>query len=250
MLHYGIIGHPVGHSASAAYFTDKFQREGIEADYQKFDLRPTTFDQRLSTFDLHAFVADNVLSGLNVTIPHKVAVMPYLDALAPSAQRVGAVNVISARDGVLTGHNTDMIGFRDSLAPLLSSRKKAIVLGTGGASKAVEAALRELDVDYILVSRTPQAGQWGYSQITTGIIRERQLIINATPLGMTGDKVDMAPDIPYQAMTTEHMAFDLVYTPDPTLFMKRAMQHGAQAVSGKQMFLNQAKATWNIWQNQ
>lgn len=245
MAHYGIIGHPVAHSRSAVYFSDLFVRLGIDADYTKFDL--------LSASEIPEILHRPGMCGLNVTLPHKIAVMEYLDELAESAKQVGAVNVVKisrSADGIkAVGYNTDMTGFRDSIAQHLGQRKKALVFGTGGAAKAVVAALDELGVSHTTVSRTPAAGQLAYSQVTEYIIAATPILINATPMGMTGALEDKYPDIPYNAVTKQHLAYDLVYTPDPTRFLQLASERGAETVSGNDMFLKQAQATWRIWQN-
>ncbi len=239
-LHFAIIGHPVQHSASAAFFAEKFSKEHIDADYQKLDIADVK--------GLRELIASKHLRGLNVTIPHKVAVIEQLDAVMPTAQAVGAVNVISVENGKLIGHNTDVLGFSESLKPLIGNRKKAIVLGTGGASKAVRAALEDLKVEFVVVSRNPSEHQIGYADITPALLHSHTLVVNATPLGMAGELVNEVPQLPYDAISAEHLIFDVVHTPAQTQFMKLAQEKGATVVGGRTMFVKQAEETWKIWQ--
>lgn len=248
MLHesiYGLIGYPLTHSFSQQYFNRKFDAESIAARYVNFEIPEIA--------DFPDVIKDNPnLRGLNVTIPYKEQVIPYLDELDPDTAEIGAVNVIKfIRKGNklrLKGHNSDVIGFTDSLSPLLTPEMKhALVLGTGGASKAVMQALKKLGISATLVSRTPSEGRYTYSDLTPEIMAENLLIINTTPLGMY-PHMDECPDIPYDQLTPAHLCYDLLYNPDVTLFMRKAAEHGAATKNGLEMLLLQAFAAWNIWQ--
>lgn len=242
---YGLIGFPLGHSFSQQYFNNKFQSEGINAGYRNFELPDVG--------DLMELIAENPdLSGLNVTIPYKEAVIPYMDAMDPVAREVGAVNVIKFtpkgnNDIVLTGYNTDVIGFSDSIKPLLTrDHLRALVLGSGGASKAVVYSLWQLGIEPVVVSRTPRDGVITYADLTPEVMASHTVIVNTTPLGMYPD-IDRCPDIPYDLLTPAHLCYDLLYNPDETLFMKRAASHGAKTKNGLEMLMLQAFASWDIW---
>ena len=241
---YGLIGFPLGHSFSQRYFNQKFQAEDINAEYLNFEIPDISL--------LKDVLAENpTLSGLNVTIPYKEQVIPMLDDMDSQAGRIGAVNVIKIiRNGDsirLKGFNSDIIGFSDSIYPLLNTdRKKALILGTGGASKAIAVGLKNMGVDYIQVSRTKRPGMITYSEITPEIMESHRVIVNCTPLGMY-PHVDECPDIPYHLLTPGHLCYDLLYNPDVTLFMKKASEHGAETKNGLEMLLLQAFASWNIW---
>lgn len=240
---YGLVGHPLGHSFSAAYFADKFAAEGINARYVNFDMEDIGGIRAL-------FEAYPELRGLNVTIPHKQAVIPLLDSLHDDAARIGAVNVVKPdRTGGtlrLTGFNTDHAGFARSLSAVNKAHRAALVLGTGGASKAVVFALRNMGVAVTLVSRTAAAGRIGYDTLTAEVMAAHTLIVNTTPLGMY-PKTDACPAIPYALLTERHLLYDLVYNPEETLFMRRGRDHGAQVMNGLAMLHGQAEAAWEIW---
>lgn len=245
---YGLIGYPLGHSFSRGYFNDKFAAEGIDAEYCNFEI-PAIVDIK-DVFDGHPDLA-----GLNVTIPYKEQVIPYLDRLDADAAAIGAVNVIkivrqepTGDDGFeLVGYNSDVVGFRDSISPLLTpGRNKALILGTGGASKAVSHGLRQLGVEPVYVSRTSRNGVLSYADLTPEIMAEYKVIVNTTPLGMY-PKVDDCPDIPYECLTSEHLLYDLIYNPDVTAFMKKGAAHGAEVKNGLEMLLLQAFESWRIW---
>ncbi|MCI9607899.1 MAG: shikimate dehydrogenase [Muribaculaceae bacterium] len=241
---YGLIGFPLGHSFSQDYFNKMFESEGIDAKYINFELPDIG--------DLNEAIAQYPnLCGLNVTIPYKEQVIPYMDEMDPVAARIGAVNVIkfigSGASLKLKGFNSDVIGFSQSIAPLLNdSRRKALVLGTGGASKAVCCALEDLGVETQLVSRSPRPGVITYADITPAIIADHKVIVNTTPLGMYPN-VDSCPQIPYSDLTPQHLCYDLLYNPDTTLFMRKAAEHGAETKNGLEMLLLQAFAAWQIW---
>lgn len=242
---YGLLGFPLGHSFSWKYFSDKFERGHIDAEYRNFEI-PDIGD----FIELLAEYPD--LAGLNVTIPYKRDIIPYMDEMDGVAEKIGAVNVIRFTylpDGSpwLKGYNSDVIGFRDSVAPLLSpSRRKALILGTGGASKAIAEAFAQLGVDYLFVSRNPDNGSIAYSDLIPEVMESHLVIVNATPLGMYPD-IDSCPPIPYNCLTPLHLCYDLVYNPEETLFMKKAAEAGAEVKNGHEMLVRQAEAAWAIW---
>lgn len=247
MTRYGLIGFPLSHSFSQRYFTDKFVREGItDSQYDLFELPDITA--------LTALMATLGLRGLNVTIPHKQAVLPYLDRLDASAEKVGAVNVIKLNeDGSRVGYNSDYYGFQQSLLNWLQSLDRttmdlqALVLGTGGASRAIIAALADLLIPYQSVSRTRSAEAVTYDELP-GLIQEYPLIINCSPVG-TFPCIDEAPALPYDQLTSRHLLYDLVYNPPETLFMKKGAERGAATHNGLRMLELQAEKAWEIWQD-
>lgn len=238
---YGIIGYPLTHSFSAGYFTKKFADNGINAAYSTFPL------ERISDFPA-LLQKQPGLRGLNVTIPYKESVMAYLDALDNGAKAIGAVNCISFQHSIKKGYNTDVIGFIESLRPLLKAHhRQALILGTGGASKAVAYALHNDGIEYISVSRAKSADDViTYNMLTPEIVGEHTLIINTTPLGMQPN-VDTYPPIPYNAITPHHLVYDVVYTPEETKFLSLAKEQGATIKNGLEMFYLQAEASWKIW---
>ena len=246
MTRYGLIGFPLTHSFSQRYFTDKFAREGIaDSQYDLFELPDIA--------DLPALLQTPNLRGLNVTIPHKQAVLPYLDRLDTSAEKVGAVNVVRLEsDGSRTGFNSDYYGFRQSLQDwltLLERTKeglKALVLGTGGASKAVAAALTDLGIPYHYVSRSKTSNTLTYEELPD-VIDQYGLLINCSPVG-TYPHINEAPALPYDQLTDQHLLYDLVYNPAETLFMKQGHQRGAATHNGLRMLELQAEKAWEIWQ--
>ncbi len=243
---YGLIGYPLGHSFSQTFFNQKFEAEGINARYVNFEIPDIG--------DLMEVLAENPrLDGLNVTIPYKQQVMAYLNDVDPVAQRIGAVNVIqinrgkSDNDFNLVGFNSDIAGFRNSLKPLLRPcHKGALVLGSGGASRAVCCGLEDLGVKPLVVSRTEREGVITYAELTPDIMEGHKVIVNTTPLGMY-PHVDECPDIPYDLITPDFLCYDLLYNPDVTLFMKRCAEHGAETKNGLEMLLLQAFESWEIW---
>jgi len=245
MQKYGLIGYPLSHSFSQGFFNEKFQSEGIDASYENFEIP--------SIQDLQTILLSNPeLNGLNVTIPYKEQVIEYLDELDDTAKAIGAVNVIKfIRDKKklkLKGYNSDVIGFSQSISGFLQPHhKKALILGTGGASKAVKYALEKLGIEYTFVSRTAVKGQLFYNELTAEVIKEHTIIINATPVGMY-PKIDICPDIPYEYITDQHLLYDLLYNPNETKFMKLGQAKGATVVNGLEMLLLQAFAAWDIWQ--
>ena len=241
---FGLIGYPLTHSFSQNYFNQKFEAENISAQYINFEIPDIGA--------LMEVVAEYpALSGLNVTIPYKEQVLPYLDEIDDDAKKIGAVNVIKfirkKNSLKFKGYNSDVIGFSDSIKPLLNpQRNKALILGTGGAAKAVMQGLLNLGVEPVYVSRTPREGVLTYSDLTPEIMAEHKVIVNTTPLGMY-PHIDECPDIPYSELTPEHLCYDLLYNPDVTLFMKKAGEKGAEVKNGLEMLLLQAFVSWNIW---
>ena len=249
---FGLLGHPLGHSFSKKFHNDRFAQLGIDAVYENFDLDDISLLPAL-------LQSQPDLLGLNVTIPYKQAVMTYLDELDPLAQRIGAVNVVRVEHlsfnnlstrvpGVrLKGFNSDIVGFRDSLQPMLQGdEKKALVLGTGGASKAIFVALQDLGITPVYVSRTAASGRHTYADLTPEVMADHLVIVNCTPLGMF-PKVDACPDLPYHLLTPRHICFDCVYNPEETLFMKRAAAQGASVKCGYEMLVGQAIESYRIW---
>lgn len=236
----GLIGYPLSHSFSKAYFTEKFEKENIdEHEYQLFPLATIS--------EVKALLTKENLKGLNVTIPYKQQVIPFLDELDEEAAKVGAVNTIKIVDGKTKGFNTDIYGFEYSLQPLLKSHhKKALILGTGGAAKAVAYVLEKLNIAYIFVSRKPTEKQLAYSDIDEVILKEHTILINTTPLGMY-PKIDACPTLPYQQLTDQHILYDLVYNPAETLFMTKGKAQKAVVKNGLDMLHLQAEKAWGIW---
>ena len=240
MRHYGIIGFPLHHSFSAKYFNEKFATEHIDAEYSLYPL-----DNGQWTMDNGQKVREliDTLDGFNVTLPYKQAIIPFLDRLDETAQAIGAVNVVHKR----VGYNTDCLGFIESMRPLVREYdQKALVLGTGGASKAVCYGLRKLGLTPTLVSRTPQEGQLGYSDLTPEVMEAHTIIVNCTPLGMYPD-VDYCPEIPYELISARHLLYDCIYNPEETLFLHQGRAQGASTKNGMDMLFGQAKAAWSIW---
>ncbi len=241
---YGLIGYPLGHSFSIGYHNQRFADEGINARYFNYEIP--------SIDDLPEILSSNPeLKGLNVTIPYKEKVMPFLDYISPEARAIGAVNVIRViHDGKkirLHGYNSDVIGFTKSIEPMIEPyHTKALVLGTGGASKAVCYGLKALGIEPVCVSRYERPGTIQYSKITPDVVREYNVIVNCTPLGMY-PKVDTCPDLPYEALDEHNILYDLIYNPDETLFMKKGATQGAQTKNGLEMLLLQAFASWEFW---
>lgn len=244
---YGLIGYPLGHSFSRGYFNEKFKAESIDAEYVNFEI------PRID--DFKEVIRENPdLCGLNVTIPYKQQVIPFLDELDKDAEKIGAVNVVKIirlpKGKVkLVGYNSDIIGFTQSIEPLLLPiHKKALILGTGGASKAVLRGLEKLGIEARFVSREKrQPDHLTYNELTPKVMQEYTVIVNTTPLGMY-PKVDACPDIPYECLTENHLLYDLLYNPDETLFMQRGKAQGAVVKNGLEMLLLQAFAGWEIWQ--
>jgi shikimate dehydrogenase len=241
---YGLIGYPLGHSFSINYFNQKFADEGINAKYLNFEI---------PTIDALAEVLDSnpELKGLNVTIPYKQKVMDFLDQISPEARAIGAVNVIRVthvgNDIQLKGFNSDVIGFTQSIEPMLEKyHKKALILGTGGASKAINFGLKSLGLETVYVSRYRRPETICYEDITPDVVHEYNVIVNCTPVGMY-PKTEECPALPYEALDESNILYDLIYNPDETLFMKRGEERGASVKNGLEMLLLQAFASWEFW---
>ncbi|QHL88667.1 shikimate dehydrogenase [Nibribacter ruber] len=239
---YGLIGFQLSHSFSKGYFTEKFKAENIQnSAYQLFELNSIAeFPELLR--------AHPNLHGLNVTIPYKEAIIPFLDRLDPAAAAIGAVNVVKFEHGALVGYNSDYLGFMQSLQKFYPChpQSKALVLGTGGAAKAVLAALKHLHISYTLVSREKRPGMITYQELTPAQMAAATLIVNTSPVG-TYPNVQEAPAIPYELLSAQHYLYDLVYNPPVTEFMKRGQAMGAKTINGYEMLCLQAEAAWQIW---
>ena len=240
---YGIIGYPLGHSFSRGFFTEKFAREQIEAQYMNFEIPNVEM--------LRDVLNENPeLRGLNVTLPYKTAVIPLLDELSDDARNIGAVNVIRVRNGYLKGFNSDIIGFMGSIRPLLQPHhKKALILGTGGASRAIRVGLTQLGLQWKHVSRSAREDMFTYSELSPEILHEYEVIVNCSPVGMY-PHVDESPAIPYESLTDRNLLFDCVYNPESTQFMQRGAQHGATVKNGLEMLHLQAIASWEFWNSE
>ena len=246
MKKYGLLGYPLGHSFSKNYFNQKFEAEKIDAEYLNFEIPDIK--------EIKSVIKENPeLNGLNVTIPYKQQVIPYLDDLDDDARPIGAVNVIKFSKGLfgkvkLKGYNSDIIGFKQSIEPLLKDHhRKALILGTGGASKAVFHGLKQLGIAATFVSRQSKEYCITYEEITEKIMEQYHVIVNTTPLGMYPN-VNACPNIPYELLTSDHLLYDLLYNPDETLFMQKGKERGAVVKNGLEMLLLQAFAAWEIWQ--
>ncbi len=245
---YGLIGYPLGHSFSRKFFTEKFAREGIDAQYLNFEIP--------SIEEFPEIIKNNpTLKGLNVTIPYKQQVMQYLDDISEEAKAIGAVNVVKCQLSTvncqlhLTGYNSDVIGFVESIKPLLKPHhKKALILGTGGASKAIRYGLEEkLGMETLFVSRTAREGMITYEEVTAEVLKEYEVIVNCSPVGMY-PHVDECPALPYEALNENNLLYDLVYNPLETLFMKKGAAQGATVKNGLEMLHLQAIASWEFWE--
>ncbi|MBP3843705.1 MAG: shikimate dehydrogenase [Prevotella sp.] len=242
---YGLIGYPLGHSFSISYFNQKFQDENIDAVYENYEIP--------SIDALPEVLSSNPeLKGINVTIPYKEKVLPFLDSISPEARAIGAVNVIrvshKGNKTILKGYNSDVIGFTKSIEPMLEKKwhQKALILGTGGASKAIDYGLRNLGLETVFVSRYERPGTIQYQNITPEVVKEYNVIVNCTPLGMY-PKTEVCPELPYEAMDNHTILYDLIYNPDETLFMKRGAEYGANVKNGLEMLLLQAFSSWEFW---
>ena len=241
---YGLIGFPLGHSFSLSYHNQRFADEGINAKYLNFEIP--------SIEELPQVLSQNPeLKGLNVTIPYKEKVMEFLDYISPEARAIGAVNVIrvvhEGKKTMLRGYNSDVIGFTQSIEPMIESyHKKALILGTGGSSKAIAYGLRSLGIEPIMVSRYKRPETIQYQDITPEIVKEYNIIVNCTPVGMF-PHADECPELPYEALNERNILYDLIYNPDETLFMRRGTAQGASVKNGLEMLLLQAFASWEFW---
>lgn len=245
MRTFGLIGFPLSHSFSKKFFSEKFEKERIaDCSYELFPIENAN--------EIEGLIAKNPsLCGLNITIPHKVNVIPFLNEIDDAAKEIGAVNCISIDQNhdkpKLKGYNTDAYGFSESLKPLLKKHhQKALIFGDGGAAKAVKYVLNKLQIPYLVVVRNPAPNAILYSAITEEILNEYMVLINTTPLGMSPN-LDSYPPIPYQFLTAQHLTYDLVYNPEETEFLNRAKNQGAKIKNGLEMLFLQAERSWYIW---
>lgn len=243
MQRFGLIGHPLKHSQSRFYFNEKFEYEGLDCLYQHFDLK--------SVEEIHEVMNRYPdLCGFNVTIPYKEAIIPLLDEIDPVAAEIGAVNVVKITDGKLKGYNTDAYGFEQLLDRAIKGKtvNHALILGTGGASKAVQYVLKQKGIPYSTVSRSAEKGDYTYDTLTDDVLRQNLLIVNTTPLGMA-PQIDNFPNLHYQGLCNKHILIDLIYNPKETSFMELGKTWGAKVYNGMQMFEEQAKQTWQLFMN-
>lgn len=239
MPRFGLIGKTLGHSFSKNYFEDKFQQEGLENTFENFEL--------VEIAEIQTVFSISDLKGLSVTIPYKQAIIPYLDELSEEAAEIGAVNCISFQNGKKTGHNTDAFGFHQMIKPFLTNEhERAIILGTGGASKAVAYVLKKIGLNVIWVSRNPQNGQFSYDEINEHMLRACKVVVNCTPLGTFPD-VDACVPFPFEYLTESHLCIDLIYNPEETKFLRESKLHGATTLNGLSMLKEQANKAWEIW---
>jgi shikimate dehydrogenase len=239
MRKFGLIGYPLSHSFSKKYFTEIFSKENIDAEYENYPIEQISMGRSLFT--------DPLLEGINVTIPYKEAVIPYIDEVSEAVENIGACNCIVVKNGKTKGFNTDVVGFEKSMEKKLREvNDKALVLGTGGAAKAVCYVLKQRSIPYLQVSRTNRPGIIGYDEVTPEVLRGRRLVINTTPLGMY-PKIDECPQLPYEALTADHYLYDLVYNPEKTLFLQKGEEQGAVIENGHDMLIIQANESRKIW---
>ena len=235
MRTFGLLGKSLLHSFSVSYFNEKFYKEGVDAEYLSFELE--------NIQDFKTLINEKQLSGLNVTIPYKESIIPFLDELSNEAKIIGAVNTIQFINGKTIGHNTDFIGFSNSIKPLLDGRKSALILGDGGAAKAVKYALGLLNIDFKTVNRNTS---FDYLDITLQTAEFYDIIINTTPLGTHPNTIEF-PKIPYENLNSNNLLFDLIYNPSETKFLKYGKAKGATIKNGLEMLQIQAEESWNIW---
>lgn len=238
---FGLIGRNISYSFSKGYFDDKFNRLGLsECSYENFDI------QNIEMF-IDSVVDEEFLAGLNVTIPYKQDIIPFLDEIDAEAAIIGAVNTIKITSKGTKGFNTDAYGFKKALSPYLKlHHKRALILGTGGASKAILHVLNELGIEATFVSRNPKQGVLTYSDIDESTINSNTLIVNCSPVG-TFPQVEEKPAIPYEFLGENHLLFDLIYNPEKTSFLKHGEERGASICNGYQMLVHQAEKAWEIW---
>jgi len=237
---YGLIGKNINYSFSKKYFNDKFLKENItNCSYENYDLQ--------SVKDFKKIIKDNSIKGFNVTIPYKEEIMEFINKIDPIAKKIGAINTIKIHNkNIIEGYNTDYIGFVISLKNLITNQKKALVLGTGGASKAIIFGLSSIGVESTIVSRNKRKGVISYSELNKKVIEENTIIINCTPLG-TFPKTQECPKIPFEFLSSNHICYDLIYNPEKTKFLLESEKMGATIINGKKMLENQANESWKIW---
>jgi len=240
LRNFGLIGRKLEHSFSESYFLEKFKSEGIsDVQYSLFELEKVS--------DVLSLTALQKLEGFNVTIPYKEEILPLLDELSPEAREIQAVNTVRVVNGKLIGYNTDTVGFKKSLAAVFKPHhERALILGTGGASKAIAFTLEQLGVEFKMISRTPAEDELGYHELNKYVLKHFPLIINTTPLG-TFPEVDKCPDIPYEHLTSKNFLYDVVYNPEQSLFLRKGKLKGAATLNGYRMLVLQAEKSWEIW---
>lgn len=242
MLRFGLLGYPLSHSFSKKYFTKKFETQEIQATYENIELKNLmNFKEKILT---------KSLQGFNVTIPYKTEIIPFLDEISSEAKRIGAVNTVKIAGNKLIGYNTDVFGFEHSLLPLIKkmNNTKALILGNGGAAKAVKFVLEKLNIPFLVITRNPNGNLMTFEEIDEAIINEHKLIINCTPLGMSPN-IESKANIPYQYLSESHVLYDLVYNPEETKFLAAGNNRGAQTKNGLEMLQLQAEKSWEIWTN-
>jgi len=236
---YGLIGKNINYSFSKKFFNNKFENEKINATYKNFDIKKIE--------EFKTIVTENNISGLNITIPYKESIINQLDYVDPTAKEIGAVNTIKFHNNILSGYNTDYLGFYTSIKNIVNSNTKALILGTGGASKAIAYTLKILKIKYLFVSRSKKNKNYiNYNEISKEIINKHNLIINCTPLG-TFPEINQIPQIPISLITKRHIVYDLIYNPSKSLLLKKSEENGATIINGYQMLENQAMESWKIW---
>ena len=236
---YGLIGKNINYSFSKNFFNNKFENEKINAVYINFDIKKIE--------EFKTIVTENNISGLNITIPYKESIINQLDYVDPTAKEIGAVNTIKFHNNILSGYNTDYLGFYTSIKNIVNSNTKALILGTGGASKAIAYTLKILKIKYLFVSRSKKNKNYiNYNEISKEIINKHNLIINCTPVG-TYPEIDQIPKIPISLISNRHIVYDLIYNPSKSLLLKKSEENGAKIINGYQMLENQAMESWKIW---
>lgn len=238
---FGLIGRSLAHSFSKDFFTRYFEKNGIDASYENIEIE-TIEDVKL--------ILESNFSGLNVTVPYKELILSYLDELSMEASEIGAVNVIKFDNGRTIGHNSDAYGFHQSIKPfLMNVHERALILGTGGASKAVAYVLKQLGLDVIHISRNPSGTkQFRYDEVNEHMLKACKLVVQCTPIGMYPNVTDCI-SFPFQFLTTEHLVVDLIYNPEATLFLQNAQKNGATVLNGSSMLKEQALRGWELWNN-
>ncbi len=239
MSKYGLIGKRLDYSFSKTFFTDIFQKNELKNSYENIEI------QNIS--EIKSILENGNFRGLNVTIPYKESVIPFLDELSDEAKIIGAVNTVVFKNGKTIGHNTDAFGFQQSIKPFLNNNhEKAMILGTGGASKAIAYVLKNIGLDVLFISRTPESNQFSYEQINENMIKAYKMIVNCTPIG-TSPNIDEKPNFPTEFLTENHFVIDLIYNPEKTTFLKEAEAKGAIILNGYSMLKEQALKAWELW---
>jgi len=236
---YGLIGKSLSHSFSKKYFTEKFRRESLSATYHNIEILDESDLKTALSYDF---------SGFNVTMPYKEKIIEFLDHLSPEAHEIGAVNTIQVKEGKWIGHNTDVFGFQQMIKPFFESQhERALIIGTGGASKAVAFVLERLGVSVIYLSRHPKnANEFSYDDLNENMVKFNGIIVNTTPIGMFPE-VDAFINIPFEALTDRHLVVDLIYNPEETVFLKKSKEQGVKTINGLTMLHQQAEQAWKIW---